>query len=717
MAEVMQPQAVHTPLMDSKPKMGQQSPTTPTSASASVNSSQNNASRRPPRKSPLTQQQKNQKRQRATQDQLMTLEVEFNKNPTPTALVRERIASEINMTERSVQIWFQNRRAKIKNIAKRSIESGEDCDSIPESMRQYLAMQAYGPGKGLPATMLGRGGPGFGPYGGGTLCLNTDTTSGKVVIQHFHCRSLSIGTWRRVGQSTMDLVIFYSPDKACVTYYINNDSAGYKIEYPFAWIKNITLEQGDVLAPAEGASQRSGGLVIELTRPPKFYMDSSGSGGFYECGDFTEDQQASQVLVHQLGGPSKVLSGQLAKLVSLEAYQNRHNMMFDPSQFAVSAPVSPIGHRPASQPNHMMHPHTGMSLYSPQDMGAGLMGPPGPRGHKRQRSRSVPTAVDFNMLRQGPMPSFLIQHEGQPPQAPMQDPNIFAPIPHHGAPDGFVPGPAGPHLSIDTSQGFNMGLQFNGSLSATTANSPSEYGTPGFFTAGPSADGMQQPHFSLNNGYLAVDAGNMIGTSNTPLSAVSSHGDPVIADHSPPLNGMGRSQSIDILGTPGESSQLGSDEGLYLSDAFNKQIALPFRSPMSEQAFHSPMPDGMFNFQSPQPGSESQDHMNGAPQMNFPSPQHAQDGTAYNSPQHSGQSHQDSGVDFSTPPHDQTAMFSGQQDNTMLYQDSKMYSSPGQMQQIPDDQQFYHHNSGNGYDMQAQQMFGFVDPHTLGQQQ
>lgn len=66
-------------------------------------------SRRPPRKSTLTQQQKNQKRQRATQDQLMTLEREFNKNPTPTAMVRERIAEEINMTERSVQIWFQNR--------------------------------------------------------------------------------------------------------------------------------------------------------------------------------------------------------------------------------------------------------------------------------------------------------------------------------------------------------------------------------------------------------------------------------------------------------------------------------------------------------------------------------------------------------------------------------------------------------------------------------
>jgi hypothetical protein len=82
------------------------SPSTPSPTNSAPAS---NASRRPPRKSTLTQQQKNQKRQRATQDQLVTLEVEFNQNPTPTAAVRERIAQDINMTERSVQIWFQNR--------------------------------------------------------------------------------------------------------------------------------------------------------------------------------------------------------------------------------------------------------------------------------------------------------------------------------------------------------------------------------------------------------------------------------------------------------------------------------------------------------------------------------------------------------------------------------------------------------------------------------
>lgn len=91
-------------------QMGSPNPSTPNGTPQGMTpSSASSASKRPPRKSTLTQQQKNQKRQRATPDQLSTLEMEFNKNPTPTAAVRDRIAEEINMTERSVQIWFQNR--------------------------------------------------------------------------------------------------------------------------------------------------------------------------------------------------------------------------------------------------------------------------------------------------------------------------------------------------------------------------------------------------------------------------------------------------------------------------------------------------------------------------------------------------------------------------------------------------------------------------------
>lgn len=599
-----------------------------------------------------------------------------------------------------------SRRAKIKNIAKRSIESGEDCDGIPESMRNYLAMQAYGPHKGMAPGVFARG-PGFMPYGNGNFALNPDASAAKTVIQHFHCRSLAIGTWRRVGQNSMDLVIFYSPERACITYYIHNEASGYKIEFPFAWIKNITLEQGDVLSPAEGASQGSGGLVVELTRPPKFYMDSPNSDGFYECGDFTEDRQASKVMIHHLGGPSKVLSGQLAKLRTLEAWLNRHHL--DPNSFAISAPVSPVGHRPASQPNHMLHPHHQMGMFPPPDPNMGMMGPPGPRGHKRQRSRSVPVAVDFSMLRQ-PMPSFLIQHEGHP--APhVQDPNIFAPQPQHQPHPAAFGGPIpGQNLSLDTTSGFPMdfGRQFNGPMSATTLNSPSEFGTPGFFAA-TAGENVQAPQFTtpFANGFLAVDPSAMLGTSNTPLS-VTSHADPVIADHSPPLTGLGRSQSADVFGTPGENAHFG-DDGAFLSDSFNKQMNLPFRGPMSDEHFQTPMPEGPFSFDVPSTSSDGQ--------MSFQSPPtHPHDAAmSFQSPPQPNQSmHQDSGIAFSTP----SQLSHEHPDGNILYNDAK-FQSPAQLQAVPDEQNTFHpspmyHQStpATEFDMPS-----FIDPNSLGHSQ
>ena len=379
---------------------------------------------------------------------------------------------------------------------------------------------------------------------------------------------MSVGSWRRVGQSAMDLVIFYSPEKCCVTYYINNDSAGYKIEYPFSYIKNISLESGDVASNAEGASQRPGGLIVELNRPPNFFMDSSGSGGFYQCGDFTEEQQASQVLVHHLGGHPKVLSGQLAKLVSLESFQNRHNL-YDPNALAVSAPVSPINHRPASQPNHVAHPHMGMFHDGP--FGPGLH--PG-RGHKRQRSRSVPVAVDFSMLR-NPMPSFLIQQESSPY---IPNPEIFAPIPqHHNA-----PGPIGPNLSIDTSAGYGMDYR-QYPMSATTANSPSEYGTPAFFTSGQPPENIPAANFNAqyNIPYLSpmVNAPN-VAPSVSPLSTMG-HPDPVIANQSPPLTSLGRDGSADLYQMSHDNNV--SDEALSLTDLYAKQsLSLPYRSPLED---------------------------------------------------------------------------------------------------------------------------------------
>ncbi|KAI9731018.1 MAG: hypothetical protein M1834_005481 [Cirrosporium novae-zelandiae] len=520
-------------------------------------------SRRPPRKSTLTQQQKNQKRQRATQEQLVILETEFAKNPTPTAAVRERIAQEINMTERSVQIWFQNsrRRAKIKLMAKRSLETGEDLEGIPEAMRRHLALQALEQGQPLAGGLFGHAGGPMG-YGNGSMVAAEPQNPKQVfllraVIYHLNCRSLTIGTWRRIAQNTMDLVIFYSPAKTnSVTYYINNDGAGYKIEYPFAYIKNITLDVGDVEPKPDGSPSRPAGLVIELLRPPNFFMDAAGNGGFFQCMDFTADQQASQIMVHHLGGPPKVLSAQLEKLTALESYKNRHNT-FDVNALPPQTPVSP--QRPASQPNYY-HPNLGMY----QDNFGTMLGPP--RGHKRTRSKSVPAAVDFSMM-QGPMP---ILHIQQPSTQMMPEPNIFAPIPQAPNMNSFGPN----NLRIDTtSSNFAMDSRAY-PLSAATTNSPSDYASPSFFSAPPTSDPSQGQNMNspYNIPFLSpmMDTNSgMIPQSISPISVLS-NGDPIIADHSPPMSTLQGNDPSDIFALPSDQSGL-SDDGFMLSEMYAKQ--------------------------------------------------------------------------------------------------------------------------------------------------
>ena len=364
----------------------------------------------------------------------------------------------------------------------------------------------------------------------------------------------------------MDLVVFYAPDKATLTYYINNEGAGYKIEYPFSYIKNIALENTDSFDDPTAMPQRPRGLAVELTRPPNFFMDSAGTGGFTQCGDFTEDQQASSVMTHYLGGHPKVLSNQLAKLISLESFQNRHSP-FDRQGMTNSAPVSPMGAppRPSSQPSQMAHPQLAMF----ENHGFGM--PPPPRGHKRQRSRSVPVAVDFSSI--PPMPALHVQK----PSVNMTDADtIFAPVPQHT--NGHL-GPLGPTLRIDTSSGYGMDYR-QYPISAATTNSQSEFPSPSFFSASPHIDNI--PASTYNPSYSLPFLSPMgehpphgIQPSVSPLSTYS-HGDPVIASGSPPMEHITRRPSAHYLSIAHDHQ----DEGLMLSDLYAKQtLNLPMHSP------------------------------------------------------------------------------------------------------------------------------------------
>lgn len=77
------------------------------------------------------------------------------------------------------------RRAKIKLLAKKSIETGEDCDAIPDSYRQYLANQAMESGKPLARGFVNRTGGPMSAYGNGGIFVGTEQNNHQKVGECF----------------------------------------------------------------------------------------------------------------------------------------------------------------------------------------------------------------------------------------------------------------------------------------------------------------------------------------------------------------------------------------------------------------------------------------------------------------------------------------------------------------------------------------------------
>jgi len=73
------------------------------------------------------------KRQRTSPDQLEILERIFQTDKMPNQQTRVQLADQLGMSSRRVQIWFQNKRAKVKRSSSRP--DGEECAS-PDSLSQ-----------------------------------------------------------------------------------------------------------------------------------------------------------------------------------------------------------------------------------------------------------------------------------------------------------------------------------------------------------------------------------------------------------------------------------------------------------------------------------------------------------------------------------------------------------------------------------------------------
>jgi len=71
-------------------------------------------------------------------------------------------------------------------MAKKGVDTGDDMDHIPDSMRQLLALQAMQEGKPFPAHLMGRSGTPINAYGSGGMLMGGDmNNSGKVGKQYY----------------------------------------------------------------------------------------------------------------------------------------------------------------------------------------------------------------------------------------------------------------------------------------------------------------------------------------------------------------------------------------------------------------------------------------------------------------------------------------------------------------------------------------------------
>ncbi|PWN45257.1 hypothetical protein IE81DRAFT_210090 [Ceraceosorus guamensis] len=299
------------------------------------------------------------KRNKMSQWQLEVLEEFFDHNANPIGQTRADLAKRINCSDRSVQIWFQNRRARAnppyklqfhfkysmeklhrrircildaRSRQKRKASGGAPGPNVPQtgrfksetsslppptpaSLRHSLGGSTSASAYTSPSTtQLGLAGGVDWESSAGSLF------SGLEPSIKFPVTSLTVGTWRRVQPG---LTCFFSRANKRFEWRLINDSIGFKLELPWKIVKSISLE-----GPFDSAGAAQGRISIQLHRAPLFYLEvfrsnerdgsESTTKSWRQNDDFTQERQASEVLLHELEGPYEQLRVAVHHLMTLE---------------------------------------------------------------------------------------------------------------------------------------------------------------------------------------------------------------------------------------------------------------------------------------------------------------------------------------------------------------------------------------------------------------
>ncbi|KAI9262051.1 hypothetical protein BY458DRAFT_515301 [Sporodiniella umbellata] len=267
------------------------------------------------------------KRTHLSSEKVSILEESFTKNILPDSATRSQLAKKLSVPERTVQIWFQNRRAKEKK--NKQIESNESSPLRYEpTFRSMMTPEVFeqprtnGRSRSISKTgsslsdqvplFCGRAlsegigqDPAIGPWVSSQLGLSACPVQ-TIPLQP---SMLRIGSWTRFSseQSSVewDLFCYVSLSERALVWKIRAGPHQFKIECGFDRIQYIQL-------------QPTGQLNICTQLPLSFGMIRYGQDkDWVPCGDFTEYHQASIVPIHTLQGHFESLQRAILECVTL----------------------------------------------------------------------------------------------------------------------------------------------------------------------------------------------------------------------------------------------------------------------------------------------------------------------------------------------------------------------------------------------------------------
>ncbi|CAN6606687.1 hypothetical protein TRVA0_003S01838 [Trichomonascus vanleenenianus] len=334
-----------------------------------------------PRKNNLTQQQRHKRRQRATPEQVRVLSAEFEINSTPNARKREEIGNRIDMTERSVQIWFQNKRAKTKKNTGPGFNNFGNSVAPqyrPSAAPRYVVAAGRGDalGGGIYFTgdststdtttgfLAGPSSFDIASMAPGISSIQSDNNSAaatttatatliaKTPFIEFPILSLTIGQWRRVSnnsEDSPDIRAMYDPVRGRLSYILRDQSNMFRIDCEFRQVDSVYLFK-------EEGNPNIGVLIVNMNHQftPSFFVKQDDTA-WIMSNDFTEGSQASTFTCHTITGEIDVLTENLSILHRFQPARVRQPLPTPPASSADSNATTLWA--PATQSSAVETPH------------------------------------------------------------------------------------------------------------------------------------------------------------------------------------------------------------------------------------------------------------------------------------------------------------------------------------------------------------------------